>query len=370
MPPQNNHGEGERYPLPQDTQAILLRLKHPTRACSHIGLLLERYLPSKVILKEDHINDLGRKDGQWPSFWLSALKNAVTWQTSADLISAMYARWQVTTRDAHRFEMRTQGRLIVGLGNKGPLEIGFTLHHTTGLPIIPGSALKGLCRTYALLTIAAAFGIVPQPARTTTEPSSAGGLPQPANTTGESSSSSPDALACLDAALVAPDGTARKKALAALGQALKRENQRAEVTAERLQESTDARLFRACFGSQDNAGACVFHEAVLVPERPGASTSLFDLDVMTPHFQSYYSAHGQRDPRTGKGAPQDDDNPIPVHFLTVPAGMRFAFAAGARRAAPHAQDAAAWAEKRLKSALMELGVGAKTAAGYGNFVET
>src|SRR5262249_37130279 len=34
-------------------------------------------------------------------------------------------------------------RLIVGLGNKGVIEAGLRLHHTHGLPLIPGSALKG-----------------------------------------------------------------------------------------------------------------------------------------------------------------------------------------------------------------------------------
>lgn len=38
----------------------------------------------------------------------------------------------------------TQGRLIVGLGGDNVLETGITLHHTYGVPLIPGSALKGL----------------------------------------------------------------------------------------------------------------------------------------------------------------------------------------------------------------------------------
>jgi CRISPR type III-B/RAMP module RAMP protein Cmr6 len=41
-----------------------------------------------------------------------------------------------------------QGRLIVGLGGDNVLETGITLHHTYGVPIIPGSALKGLAAHY------------------------------------------------------------------------------------------------------------------------------------------------------------------------------------------------------------------------------
>jgi CRISPR-associated protein Cmr6 len=36
------------------------------------------------------------------------------------------------------------GRVIVGIGQKGPAEFGITLHHTWGLPILPGSSLKGI----------------------------------------------------------------------------------------------------------------------------------------------------------------------------------------------------------------------------------
>jgi CRISPR-associated protein Cmr6 len=35
-------------------------------------------------------------------------------------------------------------RLVIGLGNSSPLETGLTLHRTYGVPIIPGSALKGI----------------------------------------------------------------------------------------------------------------------------------------------------------------------------------------------------------------------------------
>ncbi len=44
------------------------------------------------------------------------------------------------------------GRLIIGLGNESPLETGLSLHHTYGVPVIPGSAIKGLAAHF-LLTI-------------------------------------------------------------------------------------------------------------------------------------------------------------------------------------------------------------------------
>ncbi len=41
------------------------------------------------------------------------------------------------------------GRLVVGLGAKGVLELGITLDHTWGVPYLPGSALKGVAASAA-----------------------------------------------------------------------------------------------------------------------------------------------------------------------------------------------------------------------------
>jgi CRISPR-associated protein Cmr6 len=89
---------------------------------------------------------------------------------------------------------------------------------------------------------------------------------------------------------------------------------------------------------------------------------LFEVDVMTPHFVKYYNsanAGKQIEP------PSDNDSPNPINFLTVAAGTEFAFAVGVRRGFDKslAEQAAKW----LKTALYEMGIGAKTAAGYGVF---
>ena len=42
-------------------------------------------------------------------------------------------------------------RFVVGLGAAHVLETGITLHRLFGLPIVPGSALKGAARAYAKL---------------------------------------------------------------------------------------------------------------------------------------------------------------------------------------------------------------------------
>jgi CRISPR-associated protein Cmr6 len=46
---------------------------------------------------------------------------------------------------------RTRTRLAIGLGNPHAGEIGFSLDHATGAPVIPGSSVKGLVRAGARL---------------------------------------------------------------------------------------------------------------------------------------------------------------------------------------------------------------------------
>lgn len=46
-------------------------------------------------------------------------------------------------------EISTSGRFITGLGSASALETGIRLHNTYGVPLIPGSGLKGLAAHYA-----------------------------------------------------------------------------------------------------------------------------------------------------------------------------------------------------------------------------
>jgi CRISPR-associated protein Cmr2 len=75
------------------------------------------------------------------------------------------------------------------------------------------------------------------------------------------------------------------------------------------------------------------------------------VDVLTPHQQPYYGSDGAT-------PPAEHHNPVPTEFLVVSGGS---FAIDLVGAAKAVEQAATWCE----SALDELGVGAKTAAGYG-----
>jgi CRISPR-associated protein Cmr6 len=51
-------------------------------------------------------------------------------------------------------KLSTQSRLIIGLGSQHVLETSITLHHIFGVPYIPGSALKGVCRAVVFWKLA------------------------------------------------------------------------------------------------------------------------------------------------------------------------------------------------------------------------
>jgi len=45
-------------------------------------------------------------------------------------------------------EGRTTGRFVTGLGAEGVFEVNVRLHHTYGVPFVPGTALKGALRAF------------------------------------------------------------------------------------------------------------------------------------------------------------------------------------------------------------------------------
>jgi CRISPR-associated protein Cmr6 len=116
------------------------------------------------------------------------------------------------------------------------------------------------------------------------------------------------------------------------------------------------------FGTQEHAGSCVFFDAV-VSDLPPEGT-LFNPEVMTPHFRSYYEAGGREN-----AAPHDADNPNPITFLTVSIGTCFGFAVGSRHDTDPDGVLRKKARQLLKESLTTYGIGAKTSAGYGLFQE-
>lgn len=118
---------------------------------------------------------------------------------------------------------------------------------------------------------------------------------------------------------------------------------------------------RAPASGQDQSlaqsGGAVFLDAI-----PAGPPTL-QLDVMNPHFPQYYQD------KQDKTAPTDDQNPIPIYFLTVAPNTEFLFAVGWRgQLDEEGRRLRDLAKEWLLKGLTELGAGAKTSAGYGYFL--
>ena len=109
-----------------------------SQAETHRGLWLDRYLESA-----------DRKDTEAKH----KLVQQVVQIPEPGEYAAFFRRYQEASKavGARTCKPTTRGRLVVGLGGKGVLETGLTLHRTYGVPYIPGSALKGLASRYAHL---------------------------------------------------------------------------------------------------------------------------------------------------------------------------------------------------------------------------
>lgn len=69
---------------------------------------------------------------------------------------AAYQRWLTATANPDRFSSRImalESRLFIGLSGSGLLETGCALHHSYGVPYIPGSSLKGAANAFARHTV-------------------------------------------------------------------------------------------------------------------------------------------------------------------------------------------------------------------------
>lgn len=214
-------------------------------------------------------------------------------------------------------ELKLSSRLLLGHGNSSAVGIGLTVHHTWGVPVIPGSALKGLVAHY----VDATYG--------PTDPN-----PRPWDQQGE--------------------------------ERMRAGYQGVSWRGGRIERGPGA-IYRALLGAPDareddamrerelpagaSAGLVTFHDALYVPDII-AGNQPFAADVLTVHQKGYYES-------SGKSAPNDYDSPNPVAFLTVRPKTCLLLALS---------GPSEWTElagQLLKDALQNWGVGGKTSAGYG-----
>jgi len=275
----------------------------------HVGLAYEAWAP---------VGDDGKVADDERATWLAKLSNLAA---SPDYARA-FDRWNASFRAPvdRTFELDLASRLLVGHGNFSATDVGLTVHHTWGAPVIPGSALKGLLAHF----VDAVYG-----------------PDEPKLPPWEQPESERD--------------RARYQGVTWRGRRI---------------ECGPGDVYRALFGAPDaeqdpamrergfeagaSAGLVTFHDALYVP-RSTPDDKPFAADVLTVHQKGYYDS-------SGTSWPNDYDSPNPVAFLTVRPGVRLLFALSGPA------DWTDLAERLLRDALKEWGVGGKTSAGYGRLV--
>jgi len=214
-------------------------------------LLLNKYIP----IIEAKITD---REGNKPEIWfdiqgeciggdskklfLNGLKNKfknknIYYKKFSELKNVIDDQKIALERQGYKLvysqSLKVQSRLIVGLGSSHVLETSITLHHIYGVPYIPASALKGVCRMVAFWKIAESKGI------------------------------------------------------------LTNENLLKKLQDEFYGELTsdkDILKYQLLFGAQNFKGLLLFLDAYPIIENN--NTEIFDLDIMNVHYPSYYEGEG------------------------------------------------------------------------------
>lgn len=210
-----------------------------------------------------------------------------------------------------------QWRLVAGIGNSHPFENSLSLDRLFGFPYICASSWKGMLRGYVIDRIAAL---------------------QQGGEDHRDEEEHTTLLGALDEAL----------ASGKIGAAANRLRASCTESADLLE--TAARVF----GSVDAAGEVCFFDA-LPMNRPR-----FEADVMTPHVNPSALDVQALLESAGEARRSEHSTPNPIVFLTVGRGTRFGFAWYGRDQAL-VDAVGTW----LREAVQDVGIGAKTAAGYG-----
>jgi len=134
--------ENEYY-LPSGINAVLKTCYQDKQIPGNLRLLLHKHVPKDVIA-----NEATDKQKSPRTEWLRNI--AAYYKANQELVKAARYRWQsyIDALDAMYISMSIDWRMVVGLGGTSVFETDMTLHPLYGLPIIPGSALKGLTRAW------------------------------------------------------------------------------------------------------------------------------------------------------------------------------------------------------------------------------
>lgn len=291
-------------------------LKDPDLKGLHVGLAMGACAP--IHPGDGKIPDERRSD------WLEKLSRV---RVSDDYERWYKNRWKPSLGRSLQGTAEAGTRLLIGAGDASATDVGLRVHHTWGVPCIPGSALKGLLSHWLDIVYGPSTGdgrhhpwdpAHPEPDRARFRRACPNG---PSHGPGE----------VQRILFGSPDVTEDRRALREWG-------------------SLELRG-----GTTACRGRIVFHDAVYVPG--SADGQPFLADILTGHHDNYYQ---------GKGPASDYESPNPVGFLSVRPGVQLLLAIDLAPGEDVAYEPwVDFAYGLLIDALSDWGIGSKTAAGYG-----
>jgi len=227
-------------------------------------------------------------------------------------------------------------RLIVGLGNESVYETSMTLHHIYGIPYIPASAVKGVVRSW----------IITEVFREHEVPDDEIDFPLV----------NAEHRAYLDEGFCKIFGCPKTTKAVVFENREPKKNQKGNYE---YKSAVNTAL------EKEHQGKVWFFDAfpTFAPQ--------IKVDIMNPHYGDYYPEKKKGQPNLTP--PADYLLPVPIPFLTVE-GCSFQFIIGIKEKDSNENIQSGkfkgdkpldMAEKYLKEALTEHGIGAKTAVGYG-----
>jgi CRISPR-associated protein Cmr6 len=271
---------------------------------SNASLLLAKYLTCNKGGDGDKNEALGEIQAL-----RDRVKFAVTLDSTKALYEAAFKRWQrnLDENGAVGYRYSTDGPMVIGMSGATPLDTGLTLNPLFGVPMIPGSAIKGMVAHYCSEVLGAAEG-------------------------GE--------------AFKGPALDEKNRPTQSAGAVY-------EALFGKIASHKDAETGHIDNNAEEFGGFITFYDAWLVPE--SLCGSIRD-DVMTPHHMEYYG--GSQD------LPTDFDSPNPVSLLTVCGNFEFRIGCCETDKEKRNQWIKLVADM-LTKALKAYGIGGKTRTGYG-----
>lgn len=284
----------------------------------NLRLRFNRFVPFNMIPKKGKV-EVNKK------VWLGKIST----QLSGEACQAAQASQEklfsaIRGMEECAFSAVTAERLIIGLGTDHVVETGLLLHHVYGLPYIPGSALKGMARAWAI----------------------AEKICNPCSDLNDLSRF--DRL--IEAQQIGPIlqknwADLQLKEQTALNQASKLHKDDPGLKPDQIESSRQRLvLARAILGNPDHEGQVMFMDAF-------PTEGQIARDIMTPHHNS-------------SEWPRDTASPTILPFAAISTGASFVF-----RLASADKTLLEAAKGWVIGALTDMGAGAKTAVGFGRFAK-